>query len=57
MTEPDPGADASVAPAMDADDFVGTPPAGDAHADDFVSDDQSHPKTDADADTDTEDEG
>ena len=57
MTEPDPGADASVAPAMDADDFVGTPPAGDAHADDFVSDDQSDPGTDPDTDTDSEDEG
>ena len=51
MTEPDPEADASVAPAMDPDDFVGTPPSGDAHADDFVSDDQSDPGADS------EDEG
>ncbi len=38
---PEPEDDASVAPAMDTDDFVGTPPAGDEHLDGFVSNDQS----------------
>lgn len=55
MTErdsgPEPEDDASVAPAMDTDDFVGKPPAGDEHLDDFVSNDQS------DTDNDSEDEG
>jgi hypothetical protein len=30
-------------PLVDADDFVGEPPAGDAKLDDFVSNDQSAP--------------
>ncbi len=30
-------------PLVDADDFVGEPPAGDANLDDFVSNDQSAP--------------
>lgn len=38
---PEPEDDASIAPAMDTDDFVGTPPAGDEHLDGFVSNDQS----------------
>ena len=52
---PQPEDDASVAPAMDTDDFVGTPPAGDEHPDDFVSNDQSD--TDPTDSTDSEDEG
>ena len=61
---PGPEDDASVAPAMDTDDFVGTPPAGDENLDGFVSNDQSgtdsldtnSPDTEG-ADTDREDEG
>jgi hypothetical protein len=42
-------------PLVDADDFVGDPPAGDAHLDDFVSNDQSAPARDQ-SDDDSEDE-
>jgi hypothetical protein len=42
-------------PLVDADDFVGEPPAGDANLDDFVSNDQSDPAT-GKSDDESEDE-